>query len=114
MLKAKEILQIDGTIIAGLLIFATFIFVAGENIEPEPKDEESFFPVWDNFVESPKAWSYGIGIFFVVSAFSAVIMSVKEDQGSDSGLYTLSRFISITMLGMGFFVFLVAFYKVGW
>ena len=83
MLKSKDILQIDATILAGVLILLTLVFAGNSNILDQLKNDDSERTFYSEFISSPVAWIYGIGVFFATSAFFAVLSSIQERESYD-------------------------------
>lgn len=119
MLRAKEILQIDATILAGILILLTLVFSSNANLLEELEKDEAKRTFYSEFVNTPVAWIYGIGMFFSMSAVFAIVYSQKEEErdkpegGHYSLIFTLTYFFSIGFMGIGFLVFLYAFLQFG-
>ena len=120
MLSPKNILQIDATILAGILILLSLVFTNPsflENIE-KVSDEEPFI---DRFSKTPVAWVYAIGIFFSFSACAALLMNYQEDKekkmqeknNKSDDWYRAYRFLSLSSMFVGFATFFAGFIKLG-
>ena len=114
MLQSKDILQIDATVIAGILILLTLVFTSGERIQPtETIERGNILLTLSAFAKTPVAWIYSIGIWFSFSAISATIMNFKENNGDKSRVFWYSKFFSIMFMILGFANLSIGFYLVG-
>ena len=105
MLTPKDILQIDATVLAGILILLSLIFSNSayfENIEKVTKED----PLIDRFVKNPIAWVYSIGVLFSFSACTAIFMNyqetkekaMQEKHNKSDSWYRFYKFLSLTSL----------------
>ncbi len=113
MITPKEILQIDATILAGILILLSLVFIGGkpillEELEKDPSERT----IISEFTKTPVAWIYGIGVLFSLSAFFAFLAIFKEDKTS-SNFYIIPFWLSVIWMGFGFLIFIVAFGQLG-
>jgi len=119
MIKAKDILQIDATVLAGILILLTLIFSGNANTLDELAKDDSERTIYSEFTNTPVAWIYGIGVFFAISAIFAILSSIREKDTYDSvkehssDLFTATHFISLGAMFSGFVVFTYAFFQLG-
>ena len=118
----KEIVQIDATILAGIMILLSLILTnpaSLENIEKLSKDS----PLIDRFTETPSAWVFPIGTMFSLSAVFAILMHVEEKsheenekRGKEDNWYKFYKIMALggMLIGFGLFIlgFTVSFYKI--
>jgi len=115
VLTPKDILQIDATVLAGILILLSLIFANPayfENVEKVTEED----PLIDRFPKNPIAWAYSIGVFFSFSACTAIFMNhqeAKEKQNKSDDWYRRYKFLSLGSMLAGFATFFVAFIKLG-
>lgn len=108
-----QIIQIDATILAGILILLTLVFIGGESSLIEKLEaDKTERGLWDQFTKTPVAWIYGIGVFFSLSAVFA-IAAIPKESDEESSYHTTTHFIAIGFMGFGFFTFVVAFWQLG-
>jgi len=97
MLSVKEILQIDATILAGLLILTTIIPLEISNTVQN---------VWT----SQSSWAYWLGWGFALSAIFAIFASItKENTQIEKSLHFLSTVSMLT----GFIFLMIIFFVIG-
>ena len=119
MLRAKEILQIDATILAGILILLTLVFSSNVNLLEELEKDEAERTFYSEFINTPVAWIYGIGVFFSLSAVVAIAYSLKEEERDEperehySFIFLVTYYLSIFFMVVGFLVFFYAFLQFG-
>ena len=99
MLTNKEILQIDATVLAGLLILLTII-----SLEPSDK----IVSVWT----SPNSWALWVGLGFSFSAILSICASVINEKKHPIGEKNV-RLASMAFMLTGFIFLGIIFFVVG-
>ena len=116
MIKPKDILQIDATILAGILILLTLAFSGNSNLLEELEKDTSERTALSEFTNTPMAWVYGVGFFVSLSAISAIVISIivtlKKIDKKSQNLKVINT-IPLVFMGMGFLVFLYGFIQIG-
>ena len=131
MLSAYQILQINATVIAGLLILFTIISIEAESIEEKIerviKEAENVNNVnkeeierisnamaelaeEKNFTNNPKEWIYFVGTPFAFSSILAVFYSLYE--GTNSKGERRLRMVCLASMAAGFFFLLGIFFVI--
>ena len=98
-IKPKEILQINATIIAGLLILLTIIFISGKSLGDISENKVLQIPF------GPEDWLYYVGSLFSTSCIFAVFALVYEDNDDIpkyKGKYKKLMVFSIASMLAGF------------
>lgn len=99
MLSVREILQIDATILAGLLILTTIIPL---------ETSDSVESVWTR----QSSWALWLGLGFSLSAIVAIfasVVNVKKHPDLEKGL----RFLSMAFMLTGFIFLVIIFFVIG-
>ena len=112
----KDIIQIDATILAGIMILLSLILTnpaALENIEKISEDN----PLFDRFTKTPAAWVFPIGGMFSLSALFAILMHVEEKvhlenekKGNSDSWYKICRLATLGFMAFGFLLFIAGFF----
>jgi len=112
----KEIVQIDATILAGIMILLSLILTnptSLENIEKLSEDN----PLIERFTETPAAWVFPIGGMFSISAIFAILMYFEEKSheenektGKNDNWYKLCKTMALGCMLIGFVLFALGFF----
>lgn len=99
MLSVKEILQIDATVLAGLLILTTIIPLEISN---------SVQNIWT----SQSSWAFWVGWGFSLSAIFAICASVVDEKKRPE-IEKKLRFLSMGFMLTGFIFLVIIFFVIG-